>query len=672
VSEETALQRVIRERLEREAKEAAGVAEPPSAAPVPAHDADLIPDVGTAERSAADREIDRMIGGIGILDAYAKWSGKGFTPRIVGSQRESIKIRCPLPSHPDKDPSAWVNLDKDTWFCGGCEAGGDKFDIAARGLGFPVPGYQEGANFVRLRERMVEDYFGKVVKKVGDIAVVETIETVDYDPHGSEASAPAPVPGSSPDHQPEPPPETPSVTPEPPAPVPAGSPTDPGPEPEPGVASIHEIVPDHDDAWGIKSLGAPALAWESLFAENTFLYRWCAENTKHNDIPDEFFAMGTGPMALSMIAGRRAYLLSGDDKILGNHFVCMMGHTGTGKSRAIGQLKKLLRAAAPFDKDSYADDGVLIVPPSSPEALQDAFLKEFEDPSTEKKFQVPVRGLVSWNEMSEIVAIARREGNVLVPKLLDLYDGVPLTNNTRSHGLRTVEEPFGSLVTTTQSRAIRLLFQENDLISGFLNRWWFVAGPDKEPIAFDHSTRIDGATAALINVNEWIEHDLTAATQGAIRLSPDARASFETWYKTELYPMKIDPLYGRVDHAARKIMLLLTLNNREMQVTTDTVQRTRIIVDYLIESYKLMRGQIGQGPARDCIERIKTIVTEYEAKNGKGKFPSRRYIWRMTGTRFDPMLFERVMKFLINQGVLEEHTVRASNGRAVLTYEWGS
>ncbi len=79
-------------------------------------------------RGSGESAIDGFLTGVDILDAYGRWCGK-MEPE-PGGKREGIKISCPNPAHPDNDPSAWINLDKGTYCCGGCQEGGDKYTIA--------------------------------------------------------------------------------------------------------------------------------------------------------------------------------------------------------------------------------------------------------------------------------------------------------------------------------------------------------------------------------------------------------------------------------------------------------------------------------------------------------------------------------------------------------------
>lgn len=132
-------------------------------------DADLIPDVGTSsyQPRQEDLDIDAILAGIDVVDAYEKWCGKSVPKRTKSG--ESIMISCPNPDHPDKNPSAWMNSDKGVYSCGGCSfSGGDKYDIAAWHFGYPVPNYKTDGSFPKLRRDMAESMGHAISRDVGE------------------------------------------------------------------------------------------------------------------------------------------------------------------------------------------------------------------------------------------------------------------------------------------------------------------------------------------------------------------------------------------------------------------------------------------------------------------------------------------------------------------------
>lgn len=347
---ETLAAKLARIRAEKAARVSAAPPQTPTIVP-DRHDADLIPDVpeGAYERTDADREVDRVIDNIGVVEAYVKYIGK-MVPK-AGRKRESIMVSCPKPEHPDRNPSAWLNSDTDTWFCGTCDEGGDKFDFFAWHFGFPVPGYKEGEHFVALRQKVAEDNGVVTVRdplsgKARTLTVIE-----DTDPE------PAPLP-------------TTVIEPDEPAVRAPAAPAEPTSDSPATVTSIPTALTWEDED---EIIDYPTVNWRTLAPTGTFLHEWM-EQTSKDDLPDEFY-FWLGMQALGFAIGRETEL--GDNPhVRGNLFLCLYGGTGMGKSRATGHLTRLLREALPYDHEDTTNTGTYLMPsPGSAEALVDGFSK---------------------------------------------------------------------------------------------------------------------------------------------------------------------------------------------------------------------------------------------------------------------------------------------------------
>lgn len=242
-----------------------------------------VPELPEYERSPSDEQLDAIVKHMPITQAYTRWIGKGQPERRWNGQTESIMIRCPFPGHPDENPSAWCNSDKNVWYCIKCEYGGDIYDLAAIKFGFPVPDYKKtpGA-FAQLRANMAKDFGLQIVKGLnGTEYVVQAGDATTALPTTTAAPVPTPrqangngvhkafqIPGikaikvqlpgqapvptaPAPAHPTPPPPAaaipkpTPPIDepPTPPAPV-APAPTPPSPPPVPTVAPTPEPQPE--------------------------------------------------------------------------------------------------------------------------------------------------------------------------------------------------------------------------------------------------------------------------------------------------------------------------------------------------------------------------------------------------------------------------------------------
>lgn len=653
------------ERVARIAAERAGSI--PEEPPPVEHDEDVIPEV-EYDRSDADVEIDRVIDGIDIIDAYAKWCGK-MTPK-VGNKRESIMISCPNPDHPDKNPSAWINLDKGTWFCGSCDEGGDKFDLAA--IHFGIDDYKSGRNFPLLRQRIAEEEGYVVMRTAGGTEYLEKATIEDE-----------PEPVGQPDATPMPPSDELAA--------------EPDPEPSSLAARIkkgHEriaaeraaaasrlgvldpdrpvltIVPDAESVPDEEVLDYPVINWRRMLTGDTFLSRWM-ESTSRDDVTEEFY-FWLGMQALGLAAGRDIYLAD-SPPVYANLFVCLFGPSGDGKSRSIGPLLRLLDDAMPYDPMDEFSKGVYLVPtPGSAESLVDSFSKPIYDPADPKKISMhaPVRGLVRMDELSTLTGRSARAGSVMKPTLMEFFDCYRRVElKTRGAGHVIAAEPFASLVTTTQPRAIRELVSQTDADSGFLNRWIFASGEGKKRNSFGRTPiSTDRCIEPLRAVRSW------AATTEQVTLSDEALDVWDGFFHDTVIPArKADDsdLLTRSDLHLKKIMLLLALDRAEEVISITTMMDALSMWDYLNRSYEMLGGHIGMGPFEDARRVILDAIVAHEKRSGKGM--TTRELGRVLERKHVPIdVAYKLLPMMVSLEQISEELVKPTRGPTTTRYRVAS
>jgi hypothetical protein len=536
-------------------------------------DEDLIPDP-VFEKTEIDIEMDRVIDQIGLVDAYNRWCGK-MRPVVRGEQREGIKISCPIPGHLDKNPSAWLNLDKQTWYCGGCQEGGDKYDIAAWHFGFSVPGYKDGADFHRLREDMAKD-FGFVITRLA----------------GGTVSITAPV-----------------IEPEEP---------DYGPRPDAPSADVVLLRDDPDED---EPIDVPSLDWRKICPEETFLDRYMRA-TVIDDVPEEYHFIH-GLIALGFALGRDAALFD-SVPVYGNLFVCTLGRSGTGKSKARRHLDNLLQAALPHDRSAPISRGVLRVnAPGSAESLINSFMNPEEDPTNPKRIigYKPVRGLIDFNELSALVGRTNRQGSVIKPTLMQFYDMENIVStHSMTTGLKIAEKPFASALTTSQPRALRGLIDAADDASGFLNRWLFIPGKEKRRYSVGGVT-VDVAPAVkpLQEIQTWA---VTTFGPGEyVEWSTGALKLFDEFFHNVLEPERKrarNDLLVRIDLTLKKFILLFAANRFERVVSEQSVADALFCYQYLKAAYGIPEAQIGNTLNNEMSEAVLEKCKQITEKTGKG------------------------------------------------------
>lgn len=589
----------LRERIEaREALNPPLIPQPPPITTPEWKQEDLLPDLGNPNLSDADRELDSFIESITFPQAYNKWVGKMVA---VETKPDGNMISCPIPGHLDPPKgngaggyNAWFKSDG-TWYCGKCEEGGDIHDLAAYSFGYPIPGYKEGELFHKLREQMAES-FGFHVKK---------------------------VPGGKITWQEEPIPEGPGLK---VVETPSG-------EPEPVIEeNVSHMWADPDEEPELVIY--PTINWHHLVPEDTFLYEYMKASCE-DDSPEEYH-FWHGLLGLGSVVGRNVTL---DDTrpVFANLMVCLLGATGTGKSRSRSHLDVCLRAASPYHEDGTRTTGVKLVPvPSSGEYLVSQFSYEGKDLSSGKTslgYQ-PVSGIVDFDEMSALLSRANRQGSTLKPTLMafaDARDEVKIGGLQRGDFI--AHKPFCSITASTQPKAIRTLLNRTDTGSGFLNRWVFAGGKEKqtEAIGGSHSSTVinlDRAIEELKKVRGW------GAIERSITLEPDAYESYVKFFHAKIEPTKRKDetdLLKRIDLICKKLMLLFTINLRRETVPLQVVDAVRELFDYLLECYGILNSNIGVTLMQDVMTEIQKQIRRHKEKTGRGA--SARDISRYTARK---------------------------------------
>lgn len=640
MSEETTFQRKLREKREAEAKEASQAV--PAAPVARPEDADLIPDEESGyQRSDEELTIDRVIDNIDILDAYRRWIGKTIAPHRSG-KREGIHVSCPLPNHPDKNPSAWVNLDKKTWYCGGCDVGGDVIDLAA--IHFGMGDYKSGKNFGEIRKRIAQDYGYTFVPVPGR----------------AEPAIVAPAPEVE---APEPP--------APPAPVAVVPPASPEPTSDlapvpatvaPPLASVSSIEPAEED--DDDQLDLPGLDWREIVTPDTFLDAYMRQ-VSHDDVPEEYH-LWLGLMAIGMAIGRDV-TLQDRRPVMGNLFVCILGRTGVGKSRATEHVNRLTQMAIPWSPSDPLSRGVKpISTPSSGENMIFQFSQTIQDPSNPKVVigYQPIRGIVDYNELSGLVGRGNRQGSTVKSTLMQFFDASKtISSASMTHGAMRAEDAFASVLTTAQPRALRELLTQSDLDSGFLNRWIFVTGKMKPREAFG-GTEIDlmPAVNPLVAIHEWAE-----GGKKVMWSNPEAKAEYLRLFQERLNPAELsdNAILARVNLMCKKLVLLLSANEMREEVTVEIVRKVEKIYDYLLEVWGVPERELGRTESREIEDKIMKIAQEWARKNPKSEaVPLRHIVKYFQAKKYESYMLERALKVLVALGRLAPYVpVERKTGR---------
>jgi hypothetical protein len=619
-------------------------------------DADLIPDV--YDESEEDLQMDGIIDSIDILDAYRRWIGKEVDEKTT-SQTEGIKVSCPNPGHRDKDPSAWLNSDSRTWFCGGCQEGGDIYDLAAIKFGYQRPDYKDGKNFHDLRREMAESY-GYSIKVISGTEVIWREEESVPAPVSKRVSPPT---AAKTDHVDEPDAKKGAE------PVPS-----PGKEAAPAAPSTASVTTlraeDVEDE--LAAIGYPTLDWRTIVPERTFLWEYMSA-CSNDDSPEEYH-FWHGLLALGHAVGRNVYL---DDLkyVYGNLLVCLLGGTGYGKTRSQGWLEWVIEEAVPFHDNGLDTTGCkLVTVPGSGEHL----IKQFEhiavDPSLPKGtplMRTPVNGIVNYDEFAGLLARAMRPGNTLKVTIQAMSDAKNrVTTGSNTGGEFEAIRPFCSIMASTQPSAVRTLLSKYDTGSGFLNRWLFVGGQRKVRESIGGSrTRIrvnlSPAIRELKAVHAW------GAIERMVELTDDGYKEWDTWFHQEIEPTQIKDdteLLSRLSLTLKRILLLMAINERKTEIDAEDVQRIKPMMRYLIECYAILNAEIGVTEITEITTEILRHAKRIQESTGRGV--STRDLGKcMKRKNYSPDMIKKALDTMVALDWLDIDKKSQGPGRPTIRYK---
>jgi len=565
-------------RLAKEAAEAAtielveAVAEPVARTDIPE---ELKADIPEMEASEALPDIAGAIKSrVGIISAVRKW-GKP-QDRIRDARTEGVKVRCPFHDHVDYRPSAWVNTEKNTWYCGKCSVGGDVIDFfVARRYGLKPVDFHRSSDFHTVVREMGEE-LGLSVRKspVGGWEMVE---------EGVELPSPLV------DHS-----EEEEVAPRSEDPLPSS------PEAfEPITVSEEDVLKGIDidsEDLDVREPTDLIIEWRD-YAINpgSFLGEWMQHAERHFLwAPQEYFFF-LGLQAIGMACGHDTQTYT-DAPLNGNLMITLVGPSGGGKSTAVGEIKRMFDRISVVRFDPETGTGVKFIPnPGSAEALAVALRTDIEDPvDIVKKVEVPTTAWLYVDELADYASKAsRRGGGNMKTILLTLFDFVKRSSAPErvidevslGSGKRIVHDTHFSATFTTQTASMREMMSGADLISGFLGRIIPVFGNGRVKRRYGGEVTEPEYLFDVQYERMWrLRRDLS---RKRVQFTPEAWDLINTsplWER--MAPDAVPDLMARAHLFTFKIAFLLAVNNGEHEIGPEYVDSAmKIVYNYIMPGF---------------------------------------------------------------------------------------
>lgn len=314
--------------------------------------------------------------------------------------------------------------------------------------------------------------------------------------------------------------------------------------------------------------------------------------------PDQFHLAASLTMASAMM-GRRVRTKFGPD-MYANIFTVLLGPSGSSKKDTAIQwalsLPQIVGPSGQMRVPGYA----LSRDVSSSEGIVQMLKAE---PNT----------LLYLTELSTLLSNARRKGTAtILDKLIEAWDSPTVLENLNKASPNRAENPYLNVIAATQPARFAQQITDEDIASGFLNRWLFVPGVGKGLL--DVPGEMDAALGH--ELYEQLAATLLAYPPGTVlRLTDPAKALIGAFYGHVQASAQHDEdestMRQRHQTIAVKIALVYAAASGSQAIDSEHVQPAIDLVEWSWQNVKRYMSEWAVG--RDVVieNRIMTALKKH-------------------------------------------------------------
>ncbi len=405
---------------------------------------------------------------------------------------------------------------------------------------------------------------------------------------------------------------------------------------------------ENEDFSGIPEL--PDAAKESVFGE------WLTLVGPTTEAADAYhFA------AFSVVLGiilRKRLVVNHARRIFPNFYCSLVGPTGIGrKDTAMARSLRLLKLLHHEDINSDAPNLHIFTGVGSTEGLMDAFNGEGKTV------------LLHESELLGLLSKAKQDGlGNLIPKLTSFWDCPDHEHiKTRRVTVKAID-PFLSIVSGTTQAWLRKGLSMSDVKGGFANRFIYVAGRPKEPMAFPPSLDQDRFQTMVSRVNDirLFADDLSKGSSLGVMTIPDQTKSlFELWYGPYYRRCCGDSLSSdllvRIQSYVWRWCILYAAAEHNDQILPRHLEASLEIAKFLEASILFCFETFEDSKEREKEQKLIAYLRNQGTKMPKQKI--------YTALRWSVADLNNISKPLITAGILFEERYKATNGKWVQCLE---
>ena len=246
-------------------------------------------------------------------------------------------------------------------------------------------------------------------------------------------------------------------------------------------------------------------------------------------------------------------------------------------------------------------------------------------------------------EFSKLIGNARRKATgTIIPTLMQAWDAPPVMSTlTRGNPIQA-QFPYLSVIAATQPEILANLMSEDDVFSGFANRWFFVCGdPTDNPIPSPPA--VDHVFSEQLYQELKRRRDEASGARYGIDLSRQAHKRWEEWYIFDYHRNSETPEEDamRPRHAPmiRKLALIYAATEGSTTISVDQLNAAISVIEWMTRNVRQMVGTWGQPPMGKLERRIIEVLSEAPNRAMKRRDLQRKCQYRAwTGRDFSMTL----------------------------------
>lgn len=372
----------------------------------------------------------------------------------------------------------------------------------------------------------------------------------------------------------------------------------------------------------------PAACYVGAFADYVNVMRPTSE------APDQFHLAAILTLTGAMI-GRRIGMEWFGETLYPNLYTVLIGRTG--RSRKDTAIKRALAipqrgdgrrlVSPPFDvsRDVSSAEGLITVLKNQPNTL------------------------LYLTELTAMLANARRKStSTILDRLIEAWDTPHVLQNLSKLSPVTAANPYLSIIAATQPTRLAEGLTEEDIRSGFANRWFYVPGVGKPAMA--RGPAVDWAAAWTVYLG--IHDAIMSKTEGTmLRLSESAEARWDAWYLDVLAregrDEAEDDMRARHANLAIKIALTHAVTDQAFVVDLPHLEPAIALVEWMWSQVKEMMRFWGVGIDAKIAQRI---VNQLRAH---GPMKRRDLQIRTHSRQWGPREFAGIFEAMKSNGTIE-------------------